>query len=221
MKQLLSLSALLLVVGICSFLYRNAVERPYAAETRACTLEAKVCPDGTSVGRTGPSCTFAACAFPNVEIPDAGISFLVPEGYAADPNVSAGDASLLAAFSKPATLDWPAHSISIFRYTIEEGESAEEIILANVRYQPADEQATDFSRFREFTAGGRTFQEATVERFEGLVYTSYFLARESDVLRFDVVEKGVQGWTEPSLDIRALPEHQALARLLSSLQLAP
>jgi hypothetical protein len=28
---------------------------------KACTLEAKVCPDGSSVGRTGPNCEFAAC----------------------------------------------------------------------------------------------------------------------------------------------------------------
>jgi hypothetical protein len=27
----------------------------------ACTLEAKVCPDGSSVGRTGPNCSFAPC----------------------------------------------------------------------------------------------------------------------------------------------------------------
>lgn len=27
----------------------------------ACTLEAKVCPDGSTVGRVAPSCTFAAC----------------------------------------------------------------------------------------------------------------------------------------------------------------
>jgi hypothetical protein len=28
---------------------------------RACTLEAKICPDGSSVGRTGPNCEFAQC----------------------------------------------------------------------------------------------------------------------------------------------------------------
>lgn len=28
---------------------------------KACTLEAKLCPDGTSVGRTGPSCEFTPC----------------------------------------------------------------------------------------------------------------------------------------------------------------
>ncbi len=27
----------------------------------ACTMEAKLCPDGSSVGRTGPSCEFAPC----------------------------------------------------------------------------------------------------------------------------------------------------------------
>ncbi len=28
---------------------------------KACTMEVKICPDGTSVGRTGPNCEFAAC----------------------------------------------------------------------------------------------------------------------------------------------------------------
>jgi hypothetical protein len=28
---------------------------------KACTMEAKLCPDGSSVGRTGPNCEFAAC----------------------------------------------------------------------------------------------------------------------------------------------------------------
>jgi hypothetical protein len=27
----------------------------------ACTMEAKLCPDGTAVGRTGPNCEFAPC----------------------------------------------------------------------------------------------------------------------------------------------------------------
>ena len=27
----------------------------------ACTMEAKICPDGTAVGRTGPNCEFTAC----------------------------------------------------------------------------------------------------------------------------------------------------------------
>jgi len=30
-------------------------------EFTACTMEAKICPDGSGVGRTGPNCEFAPC----------------------------------------------------------------------------------------------------------------------------------------------------------------
>jgi len=30
-------------------------------EQQACTMDAKVCPDGSTVGRTGPNCEFSAC----------------------------------------------------------------------------------------------------------------------------------------------------------------
>ncbi len=55
---------------------------PYAAqEYIACTMEAKICPDGTGVGRTGPNCEFAPCpgetAPPNIQ---SGISGIVLTG---------------------------------------------------------------------------------------------------------------------------------------------
>lgn len=222
MKQLFALAVLLLVVGVASFLYRNTVERPGAMVPEvACTLEAKVCPDGTSVGREGPSCAFAPCALPNVEIANAGISFALPAGYAADEDAASPDDHLIATFTKPSSLDWPPHAISIYRYPIPEGETAEDVILAHTRYQPADEQATDLSRFEDIAAGDITFKETTIERFEGLVRSSYFLVRATDVLRFDIVEKGVQGWTDAALVIRQLPEHLALFQLLRTLQVAP
>ncbi len=34
-----------------------------------CTAEAKVCPDGSAVGRVGPSCEFAACPTPGLPAP--------------------------------------------------------------------------------------------------------------------------------------------------------
>jgi len=33
----------------------------YGSKQQACTLEAKLCPDGSYVGRTGPTCEFARC----------------------------------------------------------------------------------------------------------------------------------------------------------------
>ncbi len=53
----------LLVVGAGYLLYATKVRDTLrASEEHACTLEAKVCPDGTTVGRTGPNCEFAACS---------------------------------------------------------------------------------------------------------------------------------------------------------------
>jgi hypothetical protein len=55
----------------------------------ACTTEAMLCPDGTSVGRTGPNCAFAPCPGSSVTPPETvvktytdaktGVSFQYPE----------------------------------------------------------------------------------------------------------------------------------------------
>lgn len=215
MKQLLAGVVIIFVIGVGSFLYRNTMERPgVSLREVACTMEAKVCPDGSSVGRSGPSCAFAPCLFPNVEVPGAGIAFAAPEGYAV---AERGDA--LARIEKPSMGGWPPHSIAVYRYTIPEGKTADEVILENTTYQPSGEQASGFERFTHVSAGGRTFRETTIERFEALIHTSYFLVRESDVLRFDVVEHDVTDWmsTTPA---RTFPEHQALLALLASLQVS-
>ncbi len=45
----------LLVVGAV-YIYKSNTTKPVA-----CTAEAKICPDGTSVGRVGPDCEFSPC----------------------------------------------------------------------------------------------------------------------------------------------------------------
>ncbi len=37
-------------------------------QLKACTMEAKICPDGSTVGRTGPNCEFTPCPTESVEI---------------------------------------------------------------------------------------------------------------------------------------------------------
>lgn len=220
MKQLLAGVVLLFVVGFGSFLYRNTMERP-GITAPACTAEARLCPDGSSVGRGGPTCAFAPCAYPNVEIAEAGIAFAVPEGYRADEHAYGADPNLLAAFVKPSLSGNPLHTIIIRRLPIPEGETADDAILAHTRYQPADEPAADFSRFSTLSIRGTTFRETVVERFEALVHSSYFLARDTDVLRFDIIEHDVGGWMEPGLNPRELPEHAALLRMLETLEYTP
>lgn len=48
--------ALAVVAGACVKKDTNV-----PGDKAACTEEAKVCPDGSSVGRTGPDCQFAEC----------------------------------------------------------------------------------------------------------------------------------------------------------------
>lgn len=222
MKQLLAGVVILFVVGVGSFMYRNTVERPgITAAQRACPMEAKICPDGTSVERTGPACEFSPCAFPNVEISDAGVSFLLPSGYQADESAYGADIRLLAAFVKPSLSGNTRHTIAVYRYMIPEGKTANDVILENTRYQPADLQANDFSQFRDLSVNEKTFKETTIERFEAQVHSSYYLVRENDVLRFDIREHDVADWMEPDLSIRDLPEHGALLKLLRSLHTTP
>lgn len=222
MKQLLAGVAILFVVGIASFLYRNTVERPgVVVPEGACTMEAKICPDGTSVGREGPSCAFSPCPAPNVEISSAGVGFVIPEGYRAGESASGTNSELLAVFVKPSLSEAVSHTIRVYQYQIPEGKTADDVILARTRYQPADEAAEDFARFSTKSVNGKVFRTTTIERFEALVHTSYFLARGGNVLRFDITEHDVTDWMDPGLAIDMLPEHQAVNALLASLQATP
>lgn len=219
MKQLLAGVVILFVVGFGSFLYRNIMERPQVGGPEvACTMEARVCPDGSSVGRSGPRCEFAACAFPNVEVPGIGVSFVAPAGYTQDTTTYASDRSVLYVLTKPSLAGNPRHTILVRQYLILEGETAEAVMLAATRFQPADEEATDTSRFATLPLGTQTLREVTIERFEALVHTRYYLLREKDVIAFDIIEHDVTGWMEPNLPIRSLPEHQALMGALRTLQ---
>lgn len=64
------------------------------AGQQACTMEAKVCPDGSSVGRTGPNCSFAPCPAPAPTQPtvQGSASTTINTGTAED-DPGLGDAS--------------------------------------------------------------------------------------------------------------------------------
>jgi hypothetical protein len=68
-KEIYVITGIFLVVGmivivILAFLKQDALIIGGSGQV-ACTMEAKICSDGSSVGRSGPKCEFAACpAFP-------------------------------------------------------------------------------------------------------------------------------------------------------------
>lgn len=71
-KLILGVLAVLLFVGVGLFVVRSGTlvtTLPVATTTdgtggnggTACSMEARICPDGSAIGRTGPNCEFAAC----------------------------------------------------------------------------------------------------------------------------------------------------------------
>ena len=50
------------LVGLVGCSKTGSSEAPELQEPVACTLEAKVCPDGSSVGRVPPNCEFEECS---------------------------------------------------------------------------------------------------------------------------------------------------------------
>lgn len=223
MKQLFFFVVLILVLGVMGFLYRYTLENPQAGtpmEVSACTLEAKMCPDGSSVGRVGPSCAFATCALPNVELPEAGIAFVIPGGYRADERARGADTSLLESFGTTPLADTGGmpNTILIRQFHLEEEETANDVMLRETIFDPSGLPAESMQEFTPVIVNGKTFQKVTIERFEGHVRTYYYLPRATDVLRIDVTDTNVLEWTNPDLDIDTLPAHRAVMSLLTSLQ---
>ncbi|MDO8521450.1 MAG: hypothetical protein Q7S52_05010 [bacterium] len=66
----------LIATGVLLFSLRDQAQEP---EFSACTMEAKLCPDGSAVGRTGPNCEFAECPVSPV-LPPNEITTIVPYG---------------------------------------------------------------------------------------------------------------------------------------------
>ena len=62
------------------------------------------------------------------------------------------------------------------------------------------------------------FTIVSIERFEGVIDTAYYLARGDDVLRFDAIDKGIMNCTDSNLNVSTLPAHAALIKLLTTLQ---
>lgn len=213
MKGLFWGIVLILLLGVGGLVYRNAVEHPL--QPIACPLDAEVCPDGTTVARTGNSCTFPACPLPNVSLADVGIAFALPAGFG---DMVLPDAASVAAYTKPAEASTTNDAtIVIRRYPITASSTALSVIRETA-IGGASGMPVSATSFTSTVLGSHRFTVATVERFEGVVDTSYYLARNTDVLRFDAIDTNVIGWTDPSLDQSALPAHAALITMLGTLQ---
>lgn len=213
MKSLFLGIFLIIVVGVGGFMYRNVVE--HSAQLVTCPVSDFVCPDGTRISRTGSACVFPTCPPPNVSLSELGIAFAVPENFV---SAESQDGSTVAAYVLPVTASsTKAASIVIRRFAI----TASSTALATIQ-QTAIGGATGLSvsatDYSSSSFGAYRFTVVRIERFEGVINTAYYLARATDVLRFDAIDTGVMNWTDKNLDTSTLPVHAALRKLLTTLQ---
>lgn len=217
MKKILVCIILIVLVGVAGFLYRNRVERPLSS-SGMCTTEAKLCPDGSSVGRTGPSCTFAKCAPPNVELSDIGISFASPEGF--KEGIANPIEASVAAYERIDEIA-PPDTVTLRRYEIPTDRTANAVMMEKTIFSPKGEAAQSMDDFAKVEIGGRAFYRALVERFEGQVHIAYYLPRTHDVLAFEAIDRNVENWMDADLAIDTLPTQAALLSLLETLKIEP
>lgn len=62
MNKIVIITFVILLITLGLFFYKNTKnEDTNNRNEESCTTEAKLCPDGTAVGREGPNCEFSAC----------------------------------------------------------------------------------------------------------------------------------------------------------------
>lgn len=203
----------IVVVGVGGFFYRTLTEK--RAEGLACPADARVCPDGTTLGRTGPSCTFPACPPPNVTNAELEIAFALPAGY--EPTEFYGTGPVVAYSKKSETPDIEASDIVIHRYPITASSTAFQVIRETA-LQDGSGLPAPATAFSSAVIGGRQFSVVSIGRFEAVITTAYYLEWGDVVLRFDATDRGVIAWTDPKLNVSTLPAHTDIRELLGTLQ---
>ena len=190
----------IILIGIGGLVYRNASEHPN--EQIACPLDAKLCPDGTAVGRTGTSCTFPACPPPNVSLDSVGISYAVPDGFT---ETTSADASAVAAYLSSGTSTEPS-SIIIRSYPLGASSTPLETIQATA-IGGASGEPVPVTKFSSRTFGAYRFTVVSLERFEGYRPRGHRL--DQPVTRC-LLAPGAEGTPIPSVDLAGPVGHGRL-----------
>ncbi len=218
-KELWAGIVLIFLLGIGGFLYRTAIESSYQ-NVGVCSFETKTCPDGSLVGRSGPSCLFTSCLPPNVELPSAGISFVLPVGYTSMAVGSSTPLSRIAAYTKKTLTNASTteSTLTMFRYSVQQGKTASEVIRAHASLTSPELSFSQLRNVTSVTLGTNTFSYIILGKSTNIVRSVYYVAHKQSVFLFFVTENGTFNWSDQSLKIDSLSGDKALRTLLATLQ---
>tara|TARA_B100000745_G_scaffold254816_1_gene177404 strand:+ start:7272 stop:7898 length:627 start_codon:yes stop_codon:yes gene_type:complete len=208
MKELFLGVVLIILLGLGSFLYQNALRDRSAPEGPiACTLEARICPDGSAVGRTGPQCEFEACS-------TDPISFTAPNGFIDTlPLLSSIVEGRLGFYSKEPSVI--SNSISVHAFKTGDKEQA---LLEKVTLTPSDLHPESLEDFEVVTIGEREAYRIVNERFEATVEVTYGIFLEDFLVLVALRDIAVENWME-DFDIEDLEDLQTVEEVVSSVSL--
>jgi len=187
MKELFLGIILIILLGLGSFVYQNAVNKPQIEEPVACTLEARICPGGGTVGRTGPLCEFEAC-------PSDAIQFDAPVGFIDSlPILSSIVEGRIGFYTKePSTI---SNNVTIFVHQTSEEESFEDLLLKKVRLTPSDLHP-ELEDFEMLELDGREVYRIINERFEATVEVTYGIPLDGFLVLVSLRDIAVENWME-------------------------
>ena len=200
----------LAVIGV-GFVYRY--EADTATHFLSCPVATRTCPDGSTVTHAQDSCDFALCPSPNVTLGTAKVVFALPQGFEAV-TPSKGE---LARYRVSSTSTESGGLIVVRRYPIVATSTAIEVMQATALRAPSGERVSP-TEFNSLALGSTyRFAAVAIERSSTALTMAYYLARPTDVLRFEAIDYGVDA-TNSNLDITALPTQKAVRALLTTLQ---
>jgi len=185
MKELFLGIIFIILLGLGSLVYQNAVNKPHIEEPVACTLEARMCPGGGTVGRTGPLCEFEAC-------PSDAIEFDAPAGFIDSlPILSSMVEGRIGFYIKePSTI---SNNITIFVHQTSEEESFEDLLIKKVQLTPSDLHP-ELEDFEILELDGREVYRIVNERFEATVEVTYGIPLDGFLVLVSLRDIAVQNW---------------------------
>lgn len=210
MKELLLGVVLIILLGLGSFLYQNAIKENSPAGPIACTLEARVCPDGSAVGRTGPSCEFEAC-------PSDAVTYTPPRGFIDTlPLLSSMVVGRVGFYTKePNTI---SNSITVFVHKTSPERSFENVLLEEVILSPSDLRPESLDKFEKVTVGDREVYQIINERFEATVEITYAIELEGYAVLVALRDISVENWMQ-DFTLAELEDLPVLEEVVSSVSL--
>ena len=207
MKELLLGIVVIILLGIGSVLYSTVMQMD---KPTACTLEARQCPGGSFVGRTGPSCEFAAC-------PSDIVAFTPPRGFQDSLMILSSMVEGRVGFYTKAP-SVVSNNITVFIYKMLQEETVEDVLLKRVVLSPSDLHPESIHKFEKIVIGDREVYRIINERFEASVEVTYGIPLDGFVVLVALRDVAVENWME-DFTLESLEDLEVVEEVVASVHL--